>query len=106
MSDWTEEDYLKYEQGIEAALDKYEIPGHMRNGVIQYIMRGRNTGSFLTNIFSNDFIRAVGRADEENLASIVNYVKFIVNHAPIPCYGSEEKVHSWMSIGGLRGTSK
>ncbi len=102
-SGWKDADFAKYQQTIERALSQYNIPEHMREGVVAYIMTGRATGSFLQAVLSNNLNAAVSRADDYNQSALVNYVKFLHNHAPLGCFGSEGAVDYWKNIGGMLG---
>ncbi len=82
------------------------IPQHCRAGLAAYIEHGRPVGDFLTSVLCNDLEGAVHRADRENRAALVNYVVFLHNYAPRPCWGSPERVKSWSASGGLRGQSR
>lgn len=82
------------------------IPAHCRDGLIGYIMHGHEPGDFLRAVLENDLKGAVSRADAANRASIANYVAFLYNYAPTPCWGSAERVHAWIASRGLRGQSK
>jgi hypothetical protein len=79
------------------------IPDYMHDGLVEFILNGRPVGNFLTAVLSNNLKEACGRADETNLQILPNYVKFLYNHAPIGCWGDEERMESWMERGGLVG---
>lgn len=84
-------------------LEAKGIPVRMREAVVQYIMYGQETGSFLMAVFRNDLKEAVSRADGENQMKLPNYVSFMFNVAPMGCWGSPESVEDWMKDGGLEG---
>lgn len=79
------------------------IPEHMRGGIYRYVMHGVPMGGFLTAIFENDFMRATGKADDENRRALFEYAAFIYNHTPSQCHGSPERVDAWLERGGIRG---
>jgi hypothetical protein len=83
-----------------------DIPVHMINSLVEYIMVGRPVGHFLTAVLSNDLKEACNRADEENQKRLYEYVAFLYNYTPTTCWGSPDKVITWMSIGGLLGLTK
>lgn len=91
------------EQELVHKLAMTPIPPHMHDGIVQYILTGRPTGSFLTAIFENDLKGACNRADHENQKIIFDYVFFLYNNAPSACWGSEARHQEWIRIGGLRG---
>lgn len=84
-----------------ARLSNYNIPARMYQGIIDYIVTGTPTGSFLAAIFQNDLVNAIGKADAENSALLREYALFLYNEAPMPCWGSDEEYHRWIDKGGL-----
>jgi hypothetical protein len=100
---WSAEEFQKYQENLEARLCNYSIPDYMHEGLVAYILDGRATGSFLQAILSNDLLKAVARGDDYNQSAIVDYVKFLHNHAPIGCFGSEKVVDAWKEGRGFRG---
>ena len=77
--------------------DNGDLPEHMREGVKLYIERGIPPGSFLTAIICNDLREACGRADYINQHRIFEIVRWFWNEAPSPCWGSAERMKSWMA---------
>ena len=82
------------------------IPSHMWEGLAAYILHGLPTGHFLTAVLSNDLREAVNRADKDNIKALPAYVKFLYNDAPAGCWGSEDKVESWIKRRGLNGITR
>jgi len=54
-------------------------------------------GGFLTAVLSNDLKEAFGRADDENLVTLFEIVKYCYNELPANCWGSPEKVSKWLA---------
>ena len=79
------------------------LPGHMVQGVCDYIIFGLPPGGFLTAVLSNDLKMAFGRADEQNQHAMRRWVMFMYNEMPSQAQGSPEKVDEWMAHGGLCG---
>jgi hypothetical protein len=79
------------------------LPEHMREGTRLYIDHGISTGSFLTAVFSNNLMDAVGKADIVNRDAIWDWCNFIHNEAPYDCHGSPEIVAAWIERGGIQG---
>jgi len=79
------------------------IPDYMHDGLVEFILHGRPVGNFLTAVLSNNLKEACGRADDTNLQLLPNYVRFLYNHAPVGCWGTEERMESWMEREGLVG---
>ena len=73
------------------------IPARMMPVIRRYIEEGIETGDFLTAVITNNFSEACARADDENLENLPAYAAFFYNEAPERCYGSVEKMQSWMA---------
>lgn len=69
---------------------------YMREGVRRYVEFGIPPGNFLQAVVCNDLKEAVGRADDRNLAHLVDWVKWFYNLAPAVCWGSVEKYEAWL----------
>lgn len=79
-------------------VDYSVLPEHMREGMQRYIEHGIRPGDFLYLILCNDFVHALGHADDINTARIVDYAKFLYWELPSGCWGSEEKVKNWIAV--------
>lgn len=79
------------------------IPGHCQAGLLDYIMKGQETGDFLYAILTNDLRRSCERADEINKHAIFNYVQFLYSYAPARCWGDKMAVQDWIERGGIAG---
>jgi hypothetical protein len=79
------------------------IPGYMQDGLEHYVEHGFKPGDFLTAVLENRLSQAVWHADSCNQRRLVDYVFVIFNNAPADCWGSPEKVKSWIERGGLAG---
>ena len=77
-------------------IDYSGIPEHMRRGVKLYLKQGLRPGEFLTAILENNLVQSVCRADQINLAQIVEWAKFLYNEMPMGSWGSKEKVNAWI----------
>lgn len=60
-----------------------------------YADNGIPTGGFLKACLANDFMEAVGRADEDNIKVLPLIAAYIYNEIPGDCHGSYEKVKAW-----------
>lgn len=80
-----------------------KLPPHMRDGARLYVEKGVPGGSFMTAVFSNDFLGAFRRADDANTAAMRSWAAWLHNDAPRDCYGSPEDVSAWIKQGGLAG---
>lgn len=76
---------------------KYGIPAHCQAGLLRYITMRCPVGSFLTHVLENNFVGAVGYADDTNINSLRSYAMFLRWAAPDDCWGSREKVKAWLN---------
>lgn len=72
------------------------IPDDMLEAIERYVEHGIEPGHFLTAIICNDLKEACARADGRNIGIIPAYAAWFYNHAPIPCWGSAEKMDAWI----------
>jgi hypothetical protein len=91
------------EKEISEYMEKVNIPEHMRDGVLNYVMNGSETGHFLSAIFSNDLVEAFSRADGINKEKIGDYVTLMYNCLPAGCWGSKDNYKEWIRNKGLEG---
>ena len=73
-----------------------QIPPHMIEGLRNYLERGIPPGSFLTAVLENDFVDAVGQADQTNLQYLWAWAAVLYNELPERSWGSPAKVKAWM----------
>ncbi len=79
------------------------LPEHMRGGARRYIERGIPPGNFMQAVIRNDLFDALGRADDINRHRLYDICCFFYNDAPSGCFGSLERLSTWMKQGGLSG---
>lgn len=83
----------------ESKLEQFNIPGYMIDGILDYIIRGKKPGHFLSAVIRNDLMGAIAHADGTNIDLIKEYVGFFYSYAPMECYGSEERFKNWKGLG-------
>lgn len=88
---------------LQIGLALYNIPEHMWDGVINYVMHGRPTGHFLKALFSNDFKEMASRADSNNARRLYDYALFLFNYTPAGCWGQPLAYDQWIAKRGLTG---
>lgn len=77
--------------------DQYSvIPEATREAMVEYVENRREPGGFLSAVICNNLINAVGRADKHNLLVLKEIVQWFYNVAPSCCFGSPEKMSSWL----------
>lgn len=79
------------------------IPEHMRESVLAWIETGRMPGDFLRNLLSNNLSLTFHHADPTNRAAVYDYIFYLHNYAPAPCWGSPKNVEEWNKQGGIKG---
>ena len=87
----------KFDHTIGRMMD-YELPDYMVGPMQRYLEHGIPPGGFLTAVLENDLFAAVSRADQQNLASLKDWVVFIYNEVPNSAHGSPEKVDKWVTM--------
>lgn len=65
--------------------------------LLEYINHGRHPGTFLANVICNKLGESFGSADLKNIALIPVLVGYLYNQAPQDCWGSEAKMHRYMT---------
>lgn len=73
----------------------------LKDQIDEYVRERTYVGGFLAAVLENDLRNAVSRADGLNLSLLPDYVRYLYNHCPAPCWGSPEKVEAWLE-GGIR----
>jgi hypothetical protein len=81
---------------LDETLERYGVPETLHFGLIHYIAKGLVPGHFLQAVLKNDLKEVIARGDDECLAALPAIVRWLYNEAPAPCWGSPEKVASWV----------
>lgn len=72
------------------------VPQHMHDAYVMYLLHGIEPGDFLLAVLANDLRGAIGRADHMNARALKEHVLFLYNDAPGDCWGSWDRVRSWV----------
>ena len=75
------------------------LPPHLQGGVQRYIEQGVPPGDFLTAVITNDLFLATSHADSTSLAALRDIVRFFYNESPSRCWGTPEKMKTWIKAG-------
>lgn len=86
------------------ALEASDVPPHLHDGLLNYILHGRATGGFLTAVLRNDLLGAVTRADIESTLGLKPLVMWLAEYAPSACWGSSANQEGWLAQNGLLRT--
>lgn len=78
-------------------IDYSRLPSHMQEGARLYVEDGIEPGGFLMAVLCNDFVGAFSRADAVNGEFMRDWAEWLYNEAPSTCWGSREKVESYMA---------
>lgn len=92
-----EEIRTRYEDGLKL------LPPHMHGGIIRYVERGIEPGTFLYSMLRGEIARAKMSADPANLACWSQWQTFLEAHLVPDCHGTPLKVSAWMKMKGLSG---
>lgn len=92
MTMYTETLASRYQQRMAEC----EVPMHLREGLLRYLLHHIQPGHFLVAVLENDLLEAVNRADVESMRGLVPLVRFLYMHAPRNVWGSAERVTMWL----------
>lgn len=81
---------------LTSTLALMNVPAHLRDGLVEYIVDRRDVGHFLTVVLSNDLRGACEYADAESAAALVTIVSWLYTYAPSACWGSKDRVDRWL----------
>ena len=84
-------------------MNRLYVPTHLRDGLANWIYKGRPVGSYLTAILEGDLFEAGRRGDELSIDGMGSTVRWLLCFAPMNCYGSKEQVKAWRESGGYVG---
>ena len=87
---------MKLQKAKIAKMAEYGIPERMQGAIIRYYERGLPPGDFLAAVIQNDLKEAVGRADDENVRLLKEYVMWFYNWAPAGSWGSLRNYVDWL----------
>jgi len=73
------------------------IAPRFQESIDGYVEHHHRTGGFLQAVLSDKLIEAISRADEQALDNLPHIVAYLWNEVPSGCWGSPEKVQSWLT---------
>ena len=79
------------------------VPDYMHGGFYRWVVWGIYPDDFLTAVISNNLMRAVLAADDDNQRALVDWARLFYNAAPCGCFGSTKRLDEWHKAGGLFG---
>lgn len=79
-------------------IDYDRIPATTIETLERWVSHGYEPGSFVTAVLKNDLYGACRNADQENAAALYEIVCWLVNKAPMGCWGSAANVSEWATL--------
>jgi len=64
-----------------------------------YLNHGKTPCRFLIAVLGNDLRGACSAADDDNRQNLFDVVSYCYNHLPARCWGSPERVETWIAGG-------
>lgn len=98
LEELTKRQEARLEPGWETAI--LDVPAHLRDGLLGYVVHNHEPGHFLTACLSDEFVDAATRADAESVASLRAIAVFIYNFIPANSWGGEAFVKRWVDEEG------
>jgi len=77
--------------------DFKRIPESTMMDINEYVHYRQPPGRFLRAVLENDLRESFARADLSNRAAMFDIVCYLHNFAPFNCWGSSERVKSWLT---------
>lgn len=77
--------------------DFKRIPQSTMVDINEYIHYHQPPVGFLRAVLENDLCESFARADLSNRAAMFDIVYYLYNFAPFNCWGSSERVKSWLA---------
>lgn len=76
-------------------IDYSRIPPITLESLEAWVNHGQLPGSFLQSVLENDFCFACVRASDDNAKALQDIARWLVDKAPLRCWGSPERVRDW-----------
>jgi hypothetical protein len=82
---------------LRMRLEQSGVPESLHEGLVEYLVARRPTGSFLEAVLRNDLKDACARVDAVNRPFLYYLVFFLYNYAPGNAWGSPAAVEAWLT---------
>lgn len=73
-----------------------KVPWELHGGIVNYAIHHTAAGDFLTGVITNDLGKTMSHGTFENLQALPAIYSFFYNRIPSECWGSKEKMASWL----------
>ena len=83
--------------GLEEA-GVHVVPKRIAEALEHWVKEATLPGQFLQAVLRNDLLDAIGRADDECLATFKAIILWLCNVAPSTCWGSPQAVEYWLTV--------
>ena len=88
---------------MDSIFDRWQIPEHTRETIVNYLIKGWAPGGFVTSMLAMDMERALYNADPVNGSKMQSIGRWIIERCPQQAWGSYEAVEMWAAdVGGRR----
>lgn len=77
-----------------------QVPAYMHEEIRRYVEERIKPERFLLAVLANNFMEAVGQADDNNIKYLKLWAQLIHWELPSGCHGSPEKVKKWLREEG------
>jgi hypothetical protein len=85
------------EVAIRASLERFEVPEHLHEGLVNYLVFRIEPGHFLCEVLANNLRGAFERGDRAALDGLEALVSWLYNEAPSSAWGSREAIDAWLA---------
>jgi hypothetical protein len=103
------ENLMERRLGKSALVLLRNLPSHMWEATLGYLLYGYPIGDFMSAVMENDLKESFARADWINEQAMKRWAEFlygVMPVSPVRSFGSKEVVKEWQRIGGLEGLIK
>jgi hypothetical protein len=95
-------DTLSYvKEQIDRGFFDLDLPEHMYDGVVRWVLDGVHPGSFLLYVLENNLYLSAFQADHLNRHKLVEWGRFCYWYLPGGCYGCPENVKTWKGLNNV-----
>ena len=79
---------------------RLNVPEHLREGLVRYLVSRIRPGSFLCAVIADDAAEVLHRAASDlTVADLAALASFLLQVAPVECWGSYEALERWLDRG-------
>lgn len=79
------------------AIIRYGVPAPVADGLMRYFYHHIAPGTFVGQVLCNNLVGSFDSADDDNITSMHNIVRYVYSRCPIDRWGTLEKVKMWLT---------